>query len=392
MKKKFRSAATLCFTIIVLLLVSGRLPADTGTCGGAMITIPFTDLAGSNFFCQIAGAYFSGLTNGTSPTTYSPSDGVPREQMAAFVTRTQDSALRRGSRTAALAQWATPSALPLTGRITVGFEPSLVESDGADLWVALLGPGAVARVRASNGALLGTWTGAMGAVAVLVARGRIFVAGETGPGSLYRIDPSAPPGPVTTLSQSLSSSPQGIATDGTYIWVSNVQGGVSRVDPDTGATVNFTTGFSTLEGILFDGTNLWVADYGDNKLKKFDSGGAVIQSVPVGSGPLYPVFDGSNIWVPNQSSNSVTVVRARDGAVLATLTGNGLGAPRTAAFDGERILVTNDLGVLSLWKAADLTPIGNVSTGGQNTFPYGACSDGVNFWITLNTQQQLVRF
>jgi hypothetical protein len=108
MKEKLRSAVILLLTIVVLLFTSSRLPADTGTCGGAMTTLPFTDVAGNVFFCQIAEAYFSGLTNGTTPTTYSPSANVPREQMAAFITRTQDSALRRGSRRAALNQWATP--------------------------------------------------------------------------------------------------------------------------------------------------------------------------------------------------------------------------------------------------------------------------------------------
>jgi hypothetical protein len=49
------------------------------------------------FFCQIAAAYFSGLTNGTSATIYSPGLNVTRDQMAAFITRTQDSALKRGS-------------------------------------------------------------------------------------------------------------------------------------------------------------------------------------------------------------------------------------------------------------------------------------------------------
>ena len=82
-----------------------------------MATLPFTDVMGNIFFCQIAEAYFSGLTNGTTPTTYSPSDPVLRDQMAAFVTRTQDSALRRGSRRAALGQWALPSALSATGSV-----------------------------------------------------------------------------------------------------------------------------------------------------------------------------------------------------------------------------------------------------------------------------------
>src|SRR5262249_58124636 len=94
------------------------------------------------------------------------------------------------------------------------------------------------------------------------------------------------------------------------------------------------------------------------------SSGDIVQSVAVGSKPGLSVFDGSNIWVPNFSDNSITVVRARDGMVLGTLTGNGLNKPVEAAFDGQRILVTNGCGFsASLWKAADLTPIGTFSTG-----------------------------
>lgn len=54
-----------------------------------------------------------------------------------------------------------------------------------------------------------------------------------------------------------------------------------------------------------------------------------------------------SIWVPNFGSNVVTVVRASTGAVLATLTGNGLNGPFTAAFDGERIIVTTSPGAAS---------------------------------------------
>jgi hypothetical protein len=233
---------------------------------------------------------------------------------------------------------------------------------------------------------------------VLVERGRIYVTGETNPGVLYVINPALPPGAVTTLS-SLGAFPDSIATDGTYVWTANTgglfgQGSVSIVQPDTGATTNISAGFSNPQGILFDGANLWVTDAGDGvKLKKLDANGNVIQSVPVGNTPHFPVFDGSNIWVPNFGGNSVTVVRARDGMVLATLTGNGLNGPNQAAFDGQRILVTNNGGggdSVSLWKAADLTPIGSISTG-ANTFPFGACSDGINFWITLNLSNQLAR-
>src|SRR2546429_9997575 len=100
-----RKIAVLVTIMVSLTLLSNRLRADTGTCGGASVTLPFTDVMSSPFFCQIAEAYFSGLTNGTSATTYSPGNPVPREQMAAFVTRTMDQSLRRGSRRAAVKQF-----------------------------------------------------------------------------------------------------------------------------------------------------------------------------------------------------------------------------------------------------------------------------------------------
>jgi hypothetical protein len=74
------------------------------------------------------------------------------------------------------------------------------------------------------------------------------------------------------------------------------------------------------------------------------------------------------------------------------LTGNGLSSPVTAAFDGERVLVTNQgVDSVSLWKGADLTPIGTFPMG-TNSDPFGACSDGLSFWVTLNGSAKLARF
>jgi hypothetical protein len=267
----------------------------------------------------------------------------------------------------------------------------MVQSDGADLWVAD-SRGDVERIRASDGKLLGTWSGAVHAFGVLVARGRVYVTGLGNPGALYAIDPSMPAGPVTLAAGGLDNNPFSVTSDGSFIWTANgaVPGSVSKVDPDSGATTNVSTGFTKPVGILFDGSDLWVTDEGDNSLKKVDSSGNVIQSVAVGVEPGHPVFDGSNIWVPN-FGNSITVVRARDGLVLATLTGNGLSGPTQAAFDGQRILVTNRNGEsLSLWKATDLSPIGTFSA--ALTLPSRACSDGINFWIVLADPSQLARF
>src|SRR5262249_38642628 len=160
----------------------------------------------------------SGLTNGTSATTYSPGNNVTREQMAAFITRTLDQSLRRGSRRAALDQWWTPTDSTALGLTPVGSNPQLVASDGVNLWVANIGSDSVWRVRASDGKKLEDWTGANGAVGVQVAKGRVFVTGNTFPnGTLYQIDPSQPAGAVTTLTSALDASPEGIAFDGTRV-------------------------------------------------------------------------------------------------------------------------------------------------------------------------------
>lgn len=359
-----------------------------------MIALPFTDVPAANvFFCSIAEAFFSGLTNGTSPTTYGPSDLVPREQMAAFVTRTMDQSLKRGSRRAALNQFWTPASPDDLGLTTVGALPEWVESDGADLWVTNFSDGTVSRVQASDGRVLGTWTGASGAQHLVLGKGLVFISGF-GPGNLFEIDPAQPPGAVTTVTNAIGPGPIGIAFDGSRIWTASQFGFVSIVTLNPVTVTMVSTGFMQPFGIMYDGANMWVTDQGGStgRLFKLDSNGAIIQTVNVGQIPRNPVFDGTNIWVPNRSSHSITVVRASTGAVMATLTGNGMNGPQTAAFDGERVMVVNYLGdSVSLWKASDLTPLGFVGTGSA-TSPSGVCSDGLNFWIVLNGKGKLARF
>src|SRR6187455_1144227 len=113
-----------------LAILSNRLQADTGSCGGVTLPLPFTDVMGNSFFCQIAQAYFTGLTNGTSATTYNPTQPVTREQMAAFITRTLDQSLKRGSRRAALDQFWTTASSNSLALTMVEDGPIGVKSDG----------------------------------------------------------------------------------------------------------------------------------------------------------------------------------------------------------------------------------------------------------------------
>ena len=59
----------------------------------------------------------------------------------------------------------------------------------------------------------------------------------------------------------------------------------------------------------------------------------------VGMLPISVAFDGANIWVTNGVGDSVTKLRARDGAPLGTfMLGSGSG-PWGIAFDGAHIWV-----------------------------------------------------
>lgn len=394
-KGRRKRALMLIAAMLTVTAASTSMKADTGACGGASITLPFTDvLAGNVFFCSIAEAFFSGLTNGTTPTTYDPSANVPREQMAAFVSRTMDQSVKRAGKRAALDQFWTTQTSNNLGLTTVGNGPALVKFDGSDLWVANAGDATISRVKASDGRVVETWTGATGALGVLVATGKVFITGQSSPGKLYQIDPSQAAGPVTTVTSTLGNSTIGIAFDGARIWTANLGGSVSIVTLNPLNVTTVTGGFGGDTGIVYDGANMWVTNGADTSIKKLDSSGNIITSVPVGSAPSHPAFDGTNIWVPNANSNSISIVRATGGlagTVLATLTGNGLNSPTQIAFDGERMLVTNQSGggSVSLWKASDLTPIGTFTTGGA---AFGACSDGLNFWITLGGTNKIARF
>nr|AUN37130.1 surface antigen protein [uncultured bacterium] len=380
-----------------LAILSGKIQADTGSCGGVTITLPFNDVMSSPFFCQIAAAYYSGLTNGTTATTYSPTQEVTREQMAAFISRTMDQSLKRSSRKAVTEKWWTPQTANNLTLTDVGTDPTSVTFDGTDLWVTNMGSDSVMRIRPSDGKVLDTWTGATSAFGSVAAMGRIFIVGRTNPGTLYMIDPTQPAGPVTTLSASLGAFPFAVAFDGSRIWTANLFGSsvsIVSLNPTTVTTVSLSP--IAPIGMLYDGSNIWVT--GSQGLHKLNSNGTIAQTIPVGIDTRNPVFDGTNIWVPNTSSPSITVVRVKDALgnplttpfVLATLTGNGLNGPFTAAFDGERICVTNvSAGTVSLWKAADLLPLGSFPTGAN---PSAACSDGLNFWFTIESTNKLVRF
>jgi hypothetical protein len=380
-----KRALLLITTVVLIIVISTRLKAETGTCGGASVTLPFMDVASSNiFFCSIAAAYFSGLTNGTSPTSYSPSANVTREQMAAFVSRTLNQSITRSRRRAALGQWWKAQGGVVAGG--GGDCPSGVNDvvcDGTDLWVA--SPIRVSRFRPSDCSLIAFYTMSAN---TLVSAGTLMYVGWADT-LKYFFQNS-----FYTVASGFSGNLTCLAFDGRYVWTGSDAGVIGKVqmgELGPGSVTTVQSGFGSLSGMLFDGNYLWVVDNTEQLMFRLDANGNGTGTVVVGEGAGKPVFDGINIWVPNRDDSTITVVRAKDASgdpvtpfVLATLTGNGLNGPTAAAFDGERIAVTNFFDVtISFWNAADLTQLGNspFSFNAAPYYPFRICSDGLSFWV-----------
>jgi YVTN family beta-propeller protein len=152
-------------------------------------------------------------------------------------------------------------------------------------------------------------------------------------------------GPGCILKQIISlpnTNPNGIAFDGTYIWVTLESGNaVVKVNATTGAIVDsYPTGGANPRGVIFDGTAIWVANYGSNNIAKISqSTGFVLAVVPVGSGPYFLARNPStsDIWVANRNSANVTVV-SQFGAIVNTVaTGS---EPQFVASDGFNMWVS----------------------------------------------------
>src|SRR5262245_24449671 len=123
--RRIRSLFLFSFAVVGAMAAGGG-GALLGVCG------PFTDVAADAFCPFVLEIFYIGITAGTTSTTYDPAANVTRLQMAAFLSRTVDGVLRRGSRRGALDRFWTSRSSSVLGLTTVGPTPTLLRSDGAD--------------------------------------------------------------------------------------------------------------------------------------------------------------------------------------------------------------------------------------------------------------------
>jgi hypothetical protein len=233
----------------------------------------------------------------------------------------------------------------------VGIQPTGILFDGENIWVSNNSSNSVTKLRASDGADLGT----------------------------FRV----------------GSYPVGIAFDGYNIWVANYGfdgsgNSVTKLRASDGAFLGEFRVGNGPRGVAFDGKNIWTANNGLNgngntvtEIRSLD--GAVLGTYVVGTGPEGIAFDGANIWVANNGSGSVTKLRARDGAVLGTFSAGA--RPFGITFDGENIWVAN-----SGSSVAELSSNGHVlRTVALGNGASGLVFDGTNLWVTSQNSHTVTK-
>jgi hypothetical protein len=348
----------------------------------------------TSVYCPfILQAFFNNITQGTSPTTFDPSDPVSRDQASTFVTRTTDLTLHRGAvRTAIGKTWA-PSSTAGGIATEVGGSVNDVVTDGTFLWAGRV-DGKILKINLADRRLIETWSLVSGSPKKLgVFAGQVWIADDQG--RLHSFNPTGPAGTASLLFNAAGTGVAGgspaLAFDGTNVWLAT--SGAPRIfiyQVSGPGGLTFNPG-ANVEGMVFDGTYMWVLLSNSLLLKlSIPSPGAAIPAVvetltmPGLVNDCRMLYDGSNIWIPIGISGTLYVVRPTTN--LASLPSSivknepipDVVFPYVASFDGENVMIGGSgNGVVALYKATNLTRIRTFSTAAIGVL--GIASDGRTF-------------
>jgi hypothetical protein len=150
----------------------------------------------------------------------------------------------------------------------------------------------------------------------------------------------------------LLDEPTGITVGpGGFIYVSNSQTNILKIDPQTGEATEFASGLIGPGGIAYDATtnSIFVSEIGQfdgNRVFQYDATGALLQTIGAGSsmtGRTGVAIHNGELYVSNFNVQGVGSVLKHDGAGGLVEFASGIGAggtpmlfgPNGLAFDGD---------------------------------------------------------
>jgi hypothetical protein len=201
---------------------------------------------------------------------------------------------------------------------SIGSNPrgDLASGPNRDIWVTLTGEDKVARFL---GTLEKYEVGSMPHGLTWDLGSSIWVA-NYGSDTITQLD-AYTGGLVGTYSiGSWGHAPTGIAFDGSSLWVATSEA-VLNLDV-SGHLIRSITPVADPYGITYDQYNgyVWFSNHASNTVVRVTPSTGATASFTVGAAPLgIAQTEGPTVWVANTGDNTVSEVRASDGAIMATL-------------------------------------------------------------------------
>ncbi|BCG47140.1 hypothetical protein GEOBRER4_n1962 [Citrifermentans bremense] len=341
--------------------------------------------------------------------------------------------------------------------------PGDVASDGTNLYVADTGNSVIRKVVLATGAtstvaglagVTGSGDGTAATarfnyptgIAISSDKSKLYVC-DTGNNTIRSINVAS--GAVTTLAGTAGvvgfangiggaasfSSPSGIATDGTNLYVADTLNHRIRKIALASAAVTTLAGsgvqdladgtgvaarFDAPRGIASDGTSLYVADQGNSAVRQIVIATGVVSTlvepdaVDAIQSPAGIATDGTNLFVTDAGRNNLRKVVIATQAV-STLAGDQAGTPGAVNATGGAARFSNPAGVALVAGTIYLADAGNdllrkvsVATGGSSTLagilgsadgvgtaagftsPYDLTTDGTNVYVA-DTNNHTIR-
>ena len=193
--------------------------------------------------------------------------------------------------------------------VPVGATPVQIVWDGEAVWVANMGSRTVSRIDPATNSVTDSVYVQTPVFALAVGGGRLWMTSlgtSAFPGNLAWVDLATRRLGGRTF---VATTPEGVAWDGSYVWVTALSGKVQRIDPQSGQVLETLDVGGWPFGIVFDARWMWVTQRYTGTLLRIDRTDVGARtSFEVGSNPARVAVGHGSVWVAAEDSHWVARV------------------------------------------------------------------------------------
>ena len=221
-----------------------------------------------------------------------------------------------------------PASAQLVETIPTGIEPADLAPDSDAVWVANHADNSVTRIDSDELAATGTIPAGTSIGGLAAGDGNVWLASGRA-SKLVQYDPSVGSRKAIRLAaqpeQFSETAVNPVAVGVGSVWVARSEGGLARIDLETGAVVSRIPVGNSPSGIDTGFGAVWVVDDVDNELLRIDprSAGAVTAATPVGQSPVAITAGEGAVWVANAGDDTVSRIDPETSAVTTTIAVSG---------------------------------------------------------------------